>query len=100
MLTYFNITFNPYNIKKEKTNFLITKYNLLIVNHQYNYIKITIIYDISFLSFLTKSTTPLIILITMNDNSLDITSFPIIYKKTFAIPETINIIMDVMFGLL
>ena len=51
MLTYFNITFNPYNIKKEKTNFLITKYNLLIVNHQYNYIKITIIYDISFLSF-------------------------------------------------
>ena len=38
MLTYFNITFNPYNIKKEKTNFLITKYNLLIVNHQYNYI--------------------------------------------------------------
>lgn len=50
-LTYFNMTFKPYNIKKEKTNFLITKYTFLIANHQYNYIRLTIIYDISFLSF-------------------------------------------------
>lgn len=45
------MTFKPYNIKKEKTNFLITKYTFLIANHQYNYIRLTIIYDISFLSF-------------------------------------------------